>query len=274
MTPSNHIETILNCEPDPAFEERARFIVQAIEKQKSKRILDIGCGRGFYIRLFTLLKFPKKIVGVDQKQSYLRKIENLNKNDKRVSVLVGSIYRLPFQDASFDTVVASEIFEHLDNPQVAISECRRVLRKKGQLIITVPHKNFPFFWDPINFILMKFLHIHIPKHIWWLAGIWADHERLYTEKEIKSFLTKNEFKITRTKRIVSHCYPFAHFLLYGIGKNLVEKFNLPTFDRFNFSIVKKPSLFVKVFKFPSQKWDAHISQDKRFMNLALVGVKT
>lgn len=271
MTRSNHlIETILDCEPDPAFEERARFIVNAIVKNNSKHILDIGCGRGFYVRLFTLLKFPKRIIGVDQKDSYLSKVKSLSRDDKRVSIQVGSIYKLPFEDRSFDTVVASEIFEHLSDPVVAISECHRVLKKNGQFLISVPYKNFPFFWDPLNFVLMKLFNTHVPKHIWWLAGIWADHERLYEEKELKDFLSENEFRVVKTKRIVAHCYPFAHFLLYGIGKNLVERFNLPTFDRFNFNITKKPSFLVKLFKLPSKKWDRRIRKSDRFMNLAML----
>ncbi|OGK15191.1 hypothetical protein A2690_00230 [Candidatus Roizmanbacteria bacterium RIFCSPHIGHO2_01_FULL_39_12b] len=274
MTHSNYIESILQSEPDPAFEERARFILDSIVKNKSANILDVGCGRGFYVRLFSLLEFPKKIVGVDQNKIYLNKAGCDLKNDKRVRLMQGSIYHLPFDDNSFDTVVASEIFEHLNNPQTAIEECSRVLKKDGQLIITVPHKNFPFFWDPINFILMKLFNTHVPKHIWWLAGIWADHKKLYKEEEIKDLLSKKKFKVIRSKRIVAHSYPFAHFLLYGIGKNLIEKFNLPTFDRFNFNITKKPSPFVKLFKLPSKKWDGIIKKDKRFMNLALVGIKT
>lgn len=273
MTRSRLIENILSCEPDPAFEGRAGVIIDGVLKNKPSSILDIGCGRGFYVRLFSLLSFPKKIVGMDQNDTYLTRAKNISKRDKRIRFVKGSIYKLPFEDKSFDTVVASEIFEHLDKPVFAIQECRRVLKKNGQLLISVPHKNFPFLWDPINFILMKIFNTHIPKDIWWLAGIWADHEKLYEEDEIVNFLKKNNFEVVKVKRIVAHCFPFSHFLLYAIGKNLVEKINLPTFDRFNFNENKKPSWLVNLFKSPSKEHDGNIKKNQRFMNLAIVCVK-
>ncbi|MGE0802556.1 MAG: class I SAM-dependent methyltransferase [Lautropia sp.] len=48
------------------------------------------------------------------------------------------LQRLPFADASFDTVVHSDTLEHVPDPAQALSETRRVLRPDGALVFTVP----------------------------------------------------------------------------------------------------------------------------------------
>lgn len=48
------------------------------------------------------------------------------------------LQRLTFADASFDLVVTSEVFEHIEDPWVAFDEVRRVLRPGGRHIFTVP----------------------------------------------------------------------------------------------------------------------------------------
>jgi len=47
--------------------------------------------------------------------------------------------KLPFPDDNFDYITAGEIFEHMDDPQVLMNECKRVLKKGGYLAISVPH---------------------------------------------------------------------------------------------------------------------------------------
>jgi ubiquinone/menaquinone biosynthesis C-methylase UbiE len=45
---------------------------------------------------------------------------------------------LPYSDATFDLVVHSDTLEHVENPEVALTECLRVLRPGGWLCYTVP----------------------------------------------------------------------------------------------------------------------------------------
>lgn len=45
---------------------------------------------------------------------------------------------IPVQDGSFQIVLMTEVLEHLENPQAVLKECHRVLRRHGQLIISIP----------------------------------------------------------------------------------------------------------------------------------------
>lgn len=228
------IEIILQNEIDPAFAERARLIIEKIIEAKPKRVLDAGCGRGFYVKLASLLDFPVEIVGIDLQKKYLAVAYENCKRDKRVKLKNASIYEIPYEKEYFDFIISSEVLEHLDDDIKAVTELRRVLKKNGTLVVTVPNKDFPFLWDPLNWLLMRFLNTHVNKNIWWLAGIWADHERLYSKVEIKTLLA-NKFNINEIKPVLHWCWPFSHFLLYGIGKNIVERISNKSFDRFNFT---------------------------------------
>lgn len=49
-----------------------------------------------------------------------------------------SVYKLPFAENTFDTIIFCEILEHLNNPEAALLEIFRILKPSGKVIITVP----------------------------------------------------------------------------------------------------------------------------------------
>jgi ubiquinone/menaquinone biosynthesis C-methylase UbiE len=245
------LENLLQAEVDPAFAKRARFILETIAKEKPKIILDIGCGRGFYVHALSLYSFLEEINGIDIQKEYISQAKK-NVHDRRVHLQVGNVYKLPYSSSSIDFIICSEVFEHLTDEKKALSEIKRVLKKRGSVVFTVPNENFPFFWDPINWFLMRGFKTHVNKDIWWAAGIWAGHERLYTKETLKNALQDQEMQIVTIRNYLTNCWPFSHFILYGIGKNLVERAKLTSFSRFR----DEPSLAVKsvagIFHMPSK----------------------
>lgn len=55
--------------------------------------------------------------------------------------IVGRAEAIPFPDESFDSVVSTQVFEHVENPEKAAQEVCRVLKMGGHLLITVPQWN-------------------------------------------------------------------------------------------------------------------------------------
>lgn len=93
--------------------------------------LDIGCADGYFTKTY-LKKYPNTIgYGIDLSDVIIKNSPNL---------LQGDIYDLPFPDKSFDLIHCGELLEHLEEPQKAINEMRRVLNKNGTLIITTPNE--------------------------------------------------------------------------------------------------------------------------------------
>jgi 2-polyprenyl-3-methyl-5-hydroxy-6-metoxy-1,4-benzoquinol methylase len=55
------------------------------------------------------------------------------------TVVQGSLYKLPFDDRSFDLITCNMVVEHLDRPKVAFAEVARCLRPGGALILNTPN---------------------------------------------------------------------------------------------------------------------------------------
>lgn len=275
---SSNTKQLLEREIDPAFSRRAEIILENLKLSPGMRVLDIGCGRGFYLGALAQLNLGVEIFGLDHNSQYLKlAAENLKtiKTSSKVSLCLAESQKLPFNENYFDRVICSEVLEHVKDDEEVISEIFRVLKKGGMLLLSVPVKNYPACWDPLNFFLEHTLGKHLPSKIWWLSGIWADHLRLYDQVELLYKLQKRRFKINKVWQATTHCLPFAHFLLYGIGKNLVERKMIGrSFNRFSFQT--SPSFLLKLvinlFRVFDRRNDFNL-QPKRFLNLVVQAQK-
>jgi SAM-dependent methyltransferase len=110
--------------------ERIPLFQAAIGREK--RVLDLGCRSGALTRHFLE---GNEVVGLDVDQAALAKAEALGIQPVAANVEDP----LPFEDASFDAVVAGELFEHLRFPDAVVAEARRVLRPGGVLVGSVPN---------------------------------------------------------------------------------------------------------------------------------------
>lgn len=153
----------------PTYYIRLKTVTNEINK--CDKLLNAGCGDGFF-DIFLKNK-TKQLHSIDINKGEIEIAKILNPDDK-VTYHVGTVEKLPFPDNFFDYVLCTDVLEHLKNDQKAISELIRVLRKGGRLIVTVPTKNFPFFYDPVNYVLNR-----LGRKL--KMGIWGwGHERLYT----------------------------------------------------------------------------------------------
>lgn len=105
-------------------------------------VLDAGCGSGRHLR--ALAKLPGlRIAGVDRSKKdaadALESLQNMPdalSNDFRV--MSADLNALPFDDGVFDCVICSEVLEHIADHEQALSELVRVLKPRGQLVVSVP----------------------------------------------------------------------------------------------------------------------------------------
>jgi len=115
------------------------------EYQDNSRVLEVGVGDGTH--LFFLKENGWNVYGVDFDQDA---VENANKNNLNVSY--GTIKEQNFSSNYFDVVVLRHVIEHLPYPDVDLSECYRVLKPGGKLVIITPnsksigHFIFNRFW--------------------------------------------------------------------------------------------------------------------------------
>lgn len=238
------LDDILSNTGDLCLKRRAKMLVLELNPQKKDKILDVGCGDGYYLYLLSNLG-NFNLTGIDNNSSSLKAAKK-QLGKKPIKLIKGDILKMPFKNKYFDKIICSEVLEHLDNDKKGLLEMKRVLKDNGVLCITVPHLNFPFFWDPINYILQNFFGTHIKSGFW--AGVWNMHLRLYREDELKKVIKDSGFKIKRLEYVTHFGLPFNHYLT-NIGfrlrtSNKVPKDIKKTMSKFNSD--SKSTWFTKV----------------------------
>lgn len=159
MVDINRLNYLLQNTGDIAFKRRVKSIVQGLEIKDQDRILDCGCGEGFYLKVISEL-CRCQLCGFDcNEENLYRARQELDSSHAQLTL--GDIYKLPYHDGEFDKIILSEVLEHLPDDVKALSEIKRILKPGGILFVTVPNSNYPFFWDPINKILETIFHTHI-----------------------------------------------------------------------------------------------------------------
>ena len=169
---------------DMALKRRARKVIEGLELKRGERVLDVGCGNGYYLSLLNRLGLDFDLVGIDIDQSALTDAAKFI-GDKKVKLILVDGSKIPFPSNSFDKVVMGEVIEHVLKEEVVLNEVLRVLKKNGKLCLTTCNIDYPFFWDPINWILQHFFNTHIRSGFW--AGIWNQHTRLYKKEYIEIY---------------------------------------------------------------------------------------
>jgi ubiquinone/menaquinone biosynthesis C-methylase UbiE len=224
MVDLNAIEHVTRNEADMAFKKRVRTIFEWVDPQADSVILDCACGRGYYLNMFRYVS-SCKLVGLELDWSVIQKAQRNVGHLLDILLTNANIYHLPYPDNGFDAVILSEILEHIACDVDGLREVYRVLKPGGVVVITVPNANYPFWWDPINKTLETLFYTHIGKGP--LAGIWANHIRLYTPEQLRESVLSAGFQIEEERAFTHYSFPFIHNLVYGLGKPLLESGVLP-----------------------------------------------
>ena len=118
------------CSSPPMMKQRAKIVPRA-----QGRVLELGIGMGLNLGLYDAAKV-ESVTGVDPAPE-LRAIAEAAPRDPRLKVTVadGTAEALPFEDASFDTVVCTFGLCAIPDHTKALNEMTRVLRPGGQLIL-------------------------------------------------------------------------------------------------------------------------------------------
>jgi Methylase involved in ubiquinone/menaquinone biosynthesis len=249
-------------------------LLDYLELHDGETVLDCGCGMGVYLMYMGRLR-RLNLVGVD---GDLDRLHWAQREHVLASLSNVDIHRLPFADNSFDKVLMSEVLEHLADDRRALREVFRVLKPGGILALSVPHASYPFWWDPINKTIEALggRPIRSPGPI---AGLWSNHWRLYRPETLRDVVSGAGFVIEALEEQTHYAFPFIHFIVYSIGKPLIEKNLLPrrfrdSADRFrgernSGSLLNPINLGVWLFRMIDARNDHLRGDEKTFVGIVL-----
>lgn len=152
------------------------------------KVIDVGCGAGRHS--FEAYRRGADVIAFDQNAEELADVDTMLQamgqtgdapKSAKAQVVVGDALALPYPDGSFDSVIASEILEHIPDDVTAIGELARVLRPGGTLAVTVPR------WLPerICWLLSDDYHANEGGHI-----------RIYRADELRAKLESTGLRFT------------------------------------------------------------------------------
>jgi 2-polyprenyl-3-methyl-5-hydroxy-6-metoxy-1,4-benzoquinol methylase len=125
-----------------------RNVDELFARAEPASVLDVGCGEGILTAQWARRLPPApggRIVGIDLADAKLA--AEWEARDKRANLEFRpmAVERLEFADDEFDLVAATEVLEHVDEPERAVAEMTRVARK--WLLVSVPHEPL---WRMLN----------------------------------------------------------------------------------------------------------------------------
>ncbi|MDX8419690.1 MerR family transcriptional regulator [Stecheria sp. CLA-KB-P133] len=110
------------------------WLYQQASIQDGMKILEIGCGNGaLWQQNLSVLPPHVQIVLSDISAGMIHDVQNRFRNDARFSCMVFDAAHMPFDDNSFDLVIANHMLFYCDDLSQVLQECARVLKVNGHL---------------------------------------------------------------------------------------------------------------------------------------------
>jgi SAM-dependent methyltransferase len=123
-------------------DEAEEFLFQAVAEVRPGRVLEVGAGAGELAERIAA-ELGAEIVALDSSE----RMVSLTRQ-RGVEAVLGDIQALPFEDESFDCVLAGWVLYHVANRDLAIAECKRVLRPTGRFVAaTLADENLADLWE-------------------------------------------------------------------------------------------------------------------------------
>ncbi len=171
------------------------------------RLLDVGCGRGLFLR--RMRRAGWDVAGVEADADVARAISETHGLDVRA----GDPDGWDFPDGSFDAVTFHHVLEHVPRPMDMIGRCRRLLRDGGLLVAAVPNR------DSLQAAFGRdaWFHLDVPFHL---------HH--FTASGLAGLLEKSGFRLIRERHLdlEQNLFGWVQTLLNrcGLPRNLLYEF--------------------------------------------------
>jgi ubiquinone/menaquinone biosynthesis C-methylase UbiE len=122
---------------DPSTWLDEPFLLEKLHPFPGCRILDMGCGTGRYLRHLT--PFEYRIIGVDLSRGMLDRARQSIAKRTDITLLQGSVTRLPFRRCSFDRIMSGLVIDHIELIEQFFHQMASVLTTHGLAVVAAVH---------------------------------------------------------------------------------------------------------------------------------------
>jgi SAM-dependent methyltransferase len=181
------------------------------------KILDIGCGRGY---ITSLIKDHSSLVEVSGIDRSLSAIQFAAHNFRDIDFIVGDAYRPPYSKDYFDLIVCNNVWEHLPDPVALLAGIKKILRKKGHLVISTPSRYR--LSNMVRVIMGKPIALQSRMHVTeYSVGQLCEQLRFESFETIKIFSKPTRIESYSVKNVVGYrvLLPLVKGLLRVIGSH-------------------------------------------------------
>lgn len=153
---------------------------------KNDKILDVGCGNGALAN--HLLKSGYNVFGTDASETGINIANQINPGRFYIQDLTKDTLPEALQNMEFDTIVSTEVVEHLYAPREYISFCKQVLGKEGKLILSTPYNGY------LKYLALSLLG-QMDRH---LTVLWdGGHIKFWSRKTLTILLEEQGFEVVK-----------------------------------------------------------------------------
>jgi arsenite methyltransferase len=115
---------------------RRAHVSEALAVHAGERVLDVGCGPGFYVEeLLDVVGPDGTVVGVDASPEMLAAAAARCARHPNVAFHRGDATALPVDDESFDAALCVQVLEYVDDATAALAQIHRALRPGGRVVV-------------------------------------------------------------------------------------------------------------------------------------------
>ena len=179
------------------MDSRKKLILKYI---KNKDVLDFGPGGIEFRQIYEFInKNAKNYYGIELDKKRTKTLKN-----KGLNIILGNAETKKL-NKKFDTLIAGDLIEHLDNPGLFLKNCKHHMNKNSILILNTPNA------FSINRLLMGLIRRgRLPQ--------FEEHTFLFTEQLLKELLTRHNFKIKEVHYFNHKTGTIKNYIIHAFSK--------------------------------------------------------
>ncbi|HVW13499.1 MAG TPA: class I SAM-dependent methyltransferase [Mucilaginibacter sp.] len=163
-------------------------LLSLLDKNSNRCILDLGCGNGHLVNY--LVAHGYNAYGTDASENGIAIAKKEHPDRFFLQDLSTGKLPEPLQKLKFDTIVSTEVIEHLYDPEGFIDFCKSILPENGEIIISTPYHGY---FKNLMLSVLNMWDTHMSPT--WHGG----HIKLWSRNTLSKLLTDKGFKVTAFK---------------------------------------------------------------------------